>query len=137
MKNKILLICLSIVLSMPIHVWAIDEIPYAEKNADVIENVMDATDEIAQEKQTYTDEDVSNIDYKQPISKKKLAKKFLLAMLAVGLSSLILYFGLTLYNRLREGLPIQIKTKKSETPLSSPSDLESASKIFLDKTMWR
>lgn len=136
MKNKILLILLSLMLSMPIPVLAVDSIPYAEKNADAVENVIDTLDQNMQEEQSYTDDAVSNIYYKQPISKKKLVKKFFLAMLAVGLSSLILYFGLMLYNRLREGLPIQIKTKKSDSPLSAPSDLESASKIFLEKTKW-
>ena len=58
-------------------------------------------------------------------------------MLAVGLSSFVLYFGLTVYNRIREGNNIvQVKTPEGETPLETPNSLENAAKVFLEKTKW-
>jgi len=75
--------------------------------------------------------------YKQPISKRKIAKKFLLAMFGVGISSFLIFFVLTLYNKIRGRIVNQVKTPEGETTLQSPDDYDSAVRIFLDKTKWK
>ena len=79
-----------------------------------------------------------NIQYKQPVSKRKIAKKFLLAMAGVAISSILLFAILSLYNKLRESLGIagQEETPENITSLTTPDNLEDAVKTFLDKTRW-
>lgn len=148
MKNKLIIIL--IMLMLPLAVSAVDEnqisadVPvYAEDTAGIFEDIQyqdtENAQNIVQESETQPvtiNEKANSLPYKQPISKKKLVKKFLFAMFAVGVSSLILYFGLTIYNKVRDNIPVQIKTPDDKTPLSSPEDLESAVDIFLDKTKW-
>ena len=74
--------------------------------------------------------------YKQPVSKKKIAKKFLLAMAGVAISSIFLYLALTLYNTIRKGLTKTVSTETKEASLETPDDMQSAIKVFLDKTNW-
>ena len=76
--------------------------------------------------------------YKQPTSKKKLAKKFIIAMLCVAGTSIFLYGALNLYNKLREGLlNIQALNSSNEnSQLDTPSDLTDAVKTFIEKTHW-
>ena len=148
MKNKLIIILITLIL--PLSVFAIDEqlVPidepvYVEQTKDVSEELQSQETEdiqsISSESETESPaikgED-SHMPYKQPISKRKLIKKFLLAMFAVGVSSLVLYFGLTLYNKFRDNSVVQIKTPDGNTPLSEPQDIESAIDIFLDKTKW-
>ena len=76
--------------------------------------------------------------YKEPMSKKKLAKKFIIAMLCVAGTSIFLYGALTLYNKFRDGFfdsqaPIP---PEGERPLDTPKDLTEAVKTFVDKTHW-
>ena len=77
------------------------------------------------------------ITYKQPVSKRKIAKKFLLAMAGVAISSIILYLLLSLYNKIRAGFAgsQEIDTGK-EPSLETPDNLIDAVKTFLDKTRW-
>ncbi len=79
-----------------------------------------------------------SIQYKQPVSKRKIAKKFLLAMAGVAISSILLFAILSLYNKLRESLGIagQEETPENITSLTTPDNLEDAVKTFLDKTRW-
>ena len=121
MKNRIFSIILSIVLSLPIAVWAVDNAETVEQEPPPIVNQLD--------------EDINETEYKQPISKRKIAKKFLMAMGGVAVSSFALFFLLTIYNRIREGYG-QIKTPENETTLETPQDYNSAVKIFLEKTRW-
>ena len=127
-------------LLLPISVWAVEEtVNYDNETQQAIEDVVNnqQLDEegvnAAEESQAFQE---AATPYKQPISKKKIIKKFLLAMLGVAASSFILYFGLTLYNRLRDGMPIKVNTPEGETPLTAPADLQGAVKSFLDKTKW-
>ena len=78
------------------------------------------------------------IDYKQPVSKRKIAKKFLLAMLGVAVSSVLLYLILSLYNKIRDGFttPRTETPPNGETSLVTPDNLIDAVKTFLDKTKW-
>ena len=139
MKNKIFTIILSVILLMPAAFVNAETIPAPEDNTIAEEEVTEINSEdLSSEEASMTEAFSENQDipYKQPISKKKLVKKFLLAMLAVGASSLILYFGLSVYNRIREGLPVQIKTSKGDSTLSAPDDFSDAVKTFLEKTNW-
>ena len=77
--------------------------------------------------------------FKTPYSKKKLAKKFLVAMICVVGCSAFLYGTLTVYNKIRDGIlasqtPIP---PEGEKPLDTPNDLTEAVKTFIDKTTWK
>ena len=75
--------------------------------------------------------------YKEPIGKKKLAKKFIIAMLCVVGTSVFLYGSLTLYNKFRDGFFSQAPIPpEGEKPLDKPDDLAEAIKTFIDKTHW-
>ena len=121
MKNKFFAIILSVVLLLPVAVWAVDSTLDAE-SVPVINQI---------------DEDIDFVenDYKQPISKRKIAKKFLYAMAGVGVSSFAIFFMLTLYNRIRERY-LQVNTLDGDTSLETPEDMSSAVKVFLEKTRW-
>lgn len=123
MKNKIFTIILSIILSLPITVWAVDD-------TVVDTNTLEQTPVVNQ-----LDEDINNTEYKQPTSKRKIAKKFLTAMGGVAVSSFALFFLLTIYNKIR-GRYEHIKTVDNETTLETPQDYGKAVKIFLEKTRW-
>lgn len=78
-----------------------------------------------------------NYTYKQPISRRKIAKKFLLAMAGVGISSVLLFVLLSLYNRIRTGIaPNKQDAQTGETSLVTPDNLQDAVKTFLEKTKW-
>lgn len=75
--------------------------------------------------------------YKQPVSKRKIAKKFLLAMAGVGISSVLLFVLLSLYNRIRTGIvPNKQESPTGETSLVTPDNLQDAVRTFLEKTKW-
>jgi len=134
MKNKIFLTIIAIMLSMPLFVLAEEYVFPADEPVatEEIDN-NPSTEELLPPKA----EEQPVLPYKQPISKKTLLKKFLLAMLAVGGSAFVLYYGLSLYNRFNNGAEIQTKTNERKTSLTAPSNIEDASKIFLEKTCWK
>ena len=132
--NKIFTIILALVLSLPISVWAIDDAVSPESSSiietvetEVIDNEKSIIQNVAENKES---------QFKKPISKRKLAKKFLVGMGAVVASSLILFFGLTIYNRIRESLLNKIKTPEGEVSLQTPDDIKTAIRTFMDKTSW-
>ena len=139
MKNKIFSIILSMFLLLPISVWAVEEtVQYDNETQQAIENVAE-NQQLDEDSSAVAEEEPSQTvetPYKKPISKKKILKKFLFAMFGVVASSLILYFGLTIYNRIRDGLPVKVNTPEGETPLTTPVDLQGAVRSFLDKTKW-
>ena len=141
MKNKLTAIIISIFLILPINAWAAEGIAqHNEETQQAVENVADIQN-LDEEAVEITEEELTPevlvSPYKQPISKKKILKKFVFAMFGVLLSSLILYFGLTLYNKVRENLgEPKVKNFEGETPLQSPADLDGAVRSFLDKTKW-
>ena len=124
--SRLFAIILTVLLSLPICVWAVDETVDTVEQTPIV-NTLD--DEIQLE-----NEDLGQ--FKEPISKRKIAKKFLAAMGGVAISSFAIFFLLTAYNRIREGYASQIKTPDGETSLETPDDLESAVRTFLDKTNW-
>ena len=73
------------------------------------------------------------IPFKQPASKKALAKKFLIAMGTVIASSLALYVGLTVYNNMRNKI-IKTATTDYTNTLNTPDNLKDAVNIYLEKT---
>lgn len=75
--------------------------------------------------------------YKEPMSKKKLAKKFIIAMLCVAGTSIFLYGILSIYNKVRDGFIAQTPIPpEGEEPLNVPNDLTEAVKTFVEKTRW-
>ena len=78
----------------------------------------------------------NNYAYKKPVSKRKIAKKFLLAMGGVAVSSLLLYILLTLYNKIRASVSGQDIPSEEENSLTTPYTMEDDVKSFLDKTKY-
>lgn len=70
---------------------------------------------------------------KEPVSKKKMAYKFLMAMLGVATSSVVLYVGLSAYNRFFSGQPSAVVGLNSLRP---PENFKDAVNVFLEKTDW-
>lgn len=129
MKNKIFLIMLSIALSLPITVWAVDNvIDETIEELPIVENTLD--------EDAISPDEIINSDFKAPISKRKIAKKFLATMGGVAVSSFAIFVMLTVYNRVRERFEKPVITPDGETTLESPENLNDALKIFLDKTKW-
>ncbi|MBO5738349.1 hypothetical protein J6R97_03320 [bacterium] len=126
--NKIFTIILLCILSLPVCVLADDNVLNGIEQAPVV-NTLDEDLDMAVEKE-------ANELYKQPISKRKIAKKFLIAMGAVAVSSISLFFILSLYNKIRENYFYQTQILDDEKSLEIPEDLNGAIKAFLDKTDW-
>lgn len=77
--------------------------------------------------------DESKIIYKEPVSIRHTAKKFLFAMFGVALSSIILFVMLTVYNKIRNKV-ISDPSQDYKNTLISPNNLRDAINIFLEKT---
>jgi hypothetical protein len=127
--NKFFTIVLLCLLSLPVSVLAEDNLSNVINDQAPIVNTLDEDLDMAVEKE------VSEL-YKQPISKRKIAKKFLIAMGAVVASSILLFLILSLYNKIRENYYYQTQILDDETSLETPEDLNGAIKTFLDKTDW-
>ncbi len=90
-------------------------------------NTADKTDKISTEKTQ------SKIVYKEPVSKRKIAMKFIYAMAGVAVSSILLFIMLTIYNRIRFKVVQSPSTDYTNT-LTTPSNLKDAVNIYLEKT---
>lgn len=126
LKSKILGLLLIIALSSPV---------FAE--TETVDMLEPTTTEESQVVNTIDEEIPAPLDsnnFKQPVSKKKIAKKFLLAMAGVGVSSLLIYGGLSVYNRVRENLLPEESVK--EPSLETPENINDAIKSFIEKTRW-
>lgn len=136
MKNKIFAILILTSLSLPVSVWAVDDyvIPTTQEETTQTEFVETPLQE--ENAIQPVEEPAPSSPYKQPVSKKKIVKKFLAAMFGVIVSSLTIYIGLSLYNKVREGFANEVHTPEGETPLNTPEKMEDAVKTFLDKTKW-
>jgi len=136
-----------IICSLSLPVLAINEqeanIEPPEQNS--YEEVQNAVEELNQNSANKAEDVIvsnnkENLDtpFKEPVSKKKLAKKFIIAMLCVAGTSIFLYGTLSLYNKIRNGfLANEITPPEGEKPLDAPSDLTEAIKTFIDKTHWQ
>ena len=145
MKNKILSIIFVLILFLQIPVFAEIESSVLNEELAPIEEISEINPNAGTEK-AFNQNDNPNINisqaetsvpHKQPISKRKLVKMFAFAMLLVGISLFVIYFGLIIYQKYSKGIPNQIKTPEGETPLTTPKDLENGAKIFLEKTKWQ
>ena len=137
MKNKFVIIITCLILTVPafseeVALQQTDTNTVYEK---VIPNEAVNTDEIS-DTTSSVEEVPAVLPYKQPVNKKKIIKKFLFAMLGVGLSSVIIYIGLTIYNKIREGFSSKTAISSNKTSLTMPDTTNEAIKSFLDNTKW-
>ena len=138
MKNRIFTILLSVLLTLPMIAWAEDTVAINETTeSEAVEILEDGAIEQNDNEVISDSEAQVEQQYKQPLSKRKIAKKFLAAMGGVGLSSFAIFFLLTFYNRIRENYVKPIKTLDGETSLETPNGLNNAIKTFLEKTDWK
>lgn len=135
MKNRIFAIILTVLLTLPISVSAVDTV--ANESAPISETMQTQEESILEKEVAEISDKEIEDSYKQPISKRKIAKKFLMAMAGVGVSSFLIFFGLSVYNRAREVFLNEVKTPEGETSLKTPEDLTEAIKLFVEKTMWK
>ena len=151
LKNKIIAVLTVISLCMP--VMAIDETMNTaeQQNSNAVmetveqsstsaeENIKDADSENVEQADDTTalTEEKSTTPYKQPTSKKKIMKKFLLAMLGVAGSSILLFAILSIYNRVVYGKEAaRPELMRGESQLETPETINEAVKSFVDKTKW-
>jgi len=144
LKNKFITILMVLALVCPIGfqsscIYA--EPPEGTETTEIVEDIQQSN--IDEETAVTTDtaqinDNIANNDtFKQPISKKKIAKKFLLAMFGVAVSSFLIFFVLTLYNKVRCRVTNRVKTPEGETTLKTPDNINEGIQIFLKKTQWK
>ena len=128
LKNKILTIVIALMLVSPV----IAEEATGEALMPIAETTQENV-QTTQEKLPHLD----TIPYKQPVSTRKMAKKFLIGMGSVAVSSILLFLILTIYNKIRESILAPKQDQQSgETSLVTPESLTEAVKTFLDKTKY-
>lgn len=125
--NKLFSIILVALLSLPVCAWAVDENAAIEESTSIANTI---------DEEAVAQEQVDDTQFKQPISKRKIAKKFLAAMGGVAASSFAIFFILSVYNRVRDGYITNNPNNSEEASLETPDNLNSAIKAFLDKTKW-
>ena len=123
LKNKLLTITLMLLLIMPV---------FSEEESKMFPNSENGSMERLDDENINFNES----PHKQPISKRKIAKKFIYAMCGVGVSSIFLFIILTLYNKIRDNLNITQEDFFEEATLKSPNNETDAIKSFLEKTKW-
>ena len=152
LKNKILTIVIALVLVAPTVSLenSIDKVgthslfpPYSVALAEGVEQTEENAENVGWEERELShqiqpeEQEASTIPYKQPVSKKKMAKKFLMAMGGVAVSSILLFVFLTIYNKIRASILAPKPDQQSgETSLVTPENLTEAVKTFLDKTKY-
>ena len=138
MKNKILTILLALTLSLPVYSTQEGEVSSIQQNNITEEIVQEEEQDVLPDAIEEIPETVLNQDsFKQPTSKRKIAKKFLFAMFSVVVSSLVIFAGLSIYNKLRENNSVPLNNKNDEpSSLETPDNLNDAIKSFLDRTHW-
>ena len=134
LKNKIITLILMVILVSPV-IAEPENIQNPEGSTSISQEM---PIEKSEQKVGESSNNPESITYKKPVSRKQMAKKFLLAMAGVGISSILLFLILTLYNKVREIMGISggdIPAER-ENSLETPENLEDAVKTFLDKTKW-
>lgn len=71
---------------------------------------------------------------KRPMGKRQLAMKFLMAMLGVGLSSIIIFVLLSSYNKFVYGSYTRVEPSEEDNNYKTPSNMKDAINSFLKKT---
>ena len=123
--NKLILIALSVLLSLPVVVQAVD--------GDISPEPIEVINTLDEDIELNTQEP----SLKEPLSTKKIAKKFLAAMGGVAISSFAIFVMLSVYNQIREKHLCQNRISDGECSLESPNNLEDAVRTFLDKTKFQ
>jgi hypothetical protein len=145
LKNKIIAVICILTLILPVfavepqNTEVLSEEQAVETVVDQDESDIDTVSNLPENNVNATQDTITTpTPYKQPISKKRVAKKFLLAMFGVVVSSLLIFGILTVYNKIREGFVKKetLPEIDGETSLDTPDDLTGAIKSFLDKTKW-
>ena len=70
---------------------------------------------------------------KQPESKKEIAFRFIMAMVGVATSSILIYVGLSVYNKLFKN---SSETVVGLNSLRTPENFKEAINVFVKKTDW-
>ena len=80
--------------------------------------------------------DTAKIEFatKAPFGKRQLAMKFIMAMLGVAASSVIIYVGLSVYNKLMYGSSHRLVINDDDDDFKTPTNMKDAINIFLKKT---
>lgn len=87
--------------------------------------------------QTQIQTNQNNITYptKKPLRKRDLALKFILAMAGVAASSVIIYVGLSMYNKVMYGTTTRrVQNNTEDNDFKTPTNMKEALDIFLKKT---
>lgn len=141
--NKLFAILIMCSLSLPVIAIEGQEAegaPETTNNLEVLttEEIDELNRTTPQESNMLTTPESLPSRFKEPMSKKKLAKKFIIAMLCVAGTSVFLYGTLSVYNKVRDGFTEQgsAPATEGEQPLETPSDLTDAVKTFIEKTHW-
>ena len=141
MKNKIIAIAIALTFIMPSYAIIeqeniVQEEQQVETQTTDNDTVYNDSNDV--EQQSVLDKELVSNPYKQPISKRRIAKKFLAAMFGVIASSVLIYVGLSVYNRIREGYSgsRNMTIQNNDSSLETPDNLTDAIKTFLDKTNW-
>lgn len=77
----------------------------------------------------------ANTAYSMPLAVKTSVLKFAYAMAGVVISSLVIYFGLTLYNKFKENIEPELSPE--EEILRTPKTKESAIRFYIKKNKLR
>lgn len=81
---------------------------------------------------TALDNDIAAVT-KAPVSRKAIAFKFLMAMLGVATSSVVIYVGLSVYNKLFKSQSAEVVGLKN---LRTPENFKESVNLFIEKTDW-
>ena len=109
----------------PVNTVIIDTID----NPDSVTNQETATDNLS-------NNNIVPSPYKKPTGKRTIIKKFLIAMVSVLASSLLIFAGLSVYNKIRDDFQKPNLDDDRENYLDEPENLNDAIRSFVDKTNW-
>lgn len=70
---------------------------------------------------------------KAPVSKKAIAFRFVMAMLGVAASSVVIYVGLSVYNKMFKSESVAVVGLNS---LRTPENFKESINLFMEKTDW-
>lgn len=138
--KKLFAILIMCSLSLPVFANTEQEVEMIQDSSGKLEVITEDLDDInnsvTETDMTLTQEKLPS-KFKEPMGKKKLVKKFIVAMLCVIGTSVFIYAALSLYNKIRENvLSGELNDPDREQPLDVPCDLSEAVKSFIEKTHW-
>ena len=161
MKHRLFIIILSIALTSPVYAELDEDIVYPQNTGSMEEVIIDDSDTMSSTREDLSNNSSESVSeevndnesiqeepsannlistrYKKPVSKRKIAKKFLIAMSGVLISSFLIYTTLYLYNRIRNGLGNleQLFDSNEDKSLEVPDDIFEAVNKFTNMTKWK